>query len=397
MSTWPPFPSPFTTSSSRDEQAFDLDHCDLWTSPVLSLSGYKYYLVILDDFSHFLWTSPLRLKSDTFTTLTHFFAEVSTQFSRPVRALQCDNGREFDNHASRSFFLTSGVQLRLSCPYISAQNGQAERMIRTTTNMICCLLFQTSLPASYWTEALHTATHLLNRLPSKVVKHPTPHFALYGTTTFGCSVVPAIPTPPPLPLTSCLPAPLTASSLATLLTTRGIAVLTSPPIASSSLVMSSSTKMCFPLLAPHHPPISTPSLSLIRVPRHLASHHYPHLAQLQRPLMWSQRPHAYHIWLRHPHSHACLRQARPRRPHLRYARPRRRARPASPTPPSSTTSARALLPRRPRTRGPQRAQPTSPTPPSSIIDAARPCPWPLSRQCTTLSPFTTTPSTLTPW
>jgi hypothetical protein len=51
-------------------QPFDLVHCDLWTSPVLSLSGYKYYLVILDDFCHFLWTSPLRLKSDTFTTLT---------------------------------------------------------------------------------------------------------------------------------------------------------------------------------------------------------------------------------------------------------------------------------------------------------------------------------------
>jgi hypothetical protein len=68
---------PFTTSS-RAEQAFDLVHCDLWTSPVLSLSGYKYYLVILDDFSHFLWTFPLRLKSDMFTTLTHFFAWVST-------------------------------------------------------------------------------------------------------------------------------------------------------------------------------------------------------------------------------------------------------------------------------------------------------------------------------
>jgi hypothetical protein len=125
---------PFTTSSSRAEQAFDLVHCDLWTSPVLSLSGYKYYLVILDDFSHFLWTFPLRLKSDTFTTLTHFFTWVSTQFRRSVRALQCDNGREFDNNASRSFFLTHGVQLRLSCPYTSAQNGRAERMIRTTTN-----------------------------------------------------------------------------------------------------------------------------------------------------------------------------------------------------------------------------------------------------------------------
>jgi hypothetical protein len=119
---------------------------------------------------------------------------VSTQFCRSVRALQCDNGREFDNHVSRSFFFTHGVQLRLSCPYTSAQNGRAERTIRTTTNMIRCLLFQATLPASYWAEALHTATHLLNRLLSKAVSHPTPHFALYDTTPsydhlrmFGCA------------------------------------------------------------------------------------------------------------------------------------------------------------------------------------------------------------------
>jgi hypothetical protein len=63
--------------------------------------------------------------------------------------------------------------------------------------MIRCLLFQASLPATYWAEALHTATHLLNRLPSKAVSHPTPHFALYGTTpsydhlrVFGCACYP---------------------------------------------------------------------------------------------------------------------------------------------------------------------------------------------------------------
>jgi hypothetical protein len=70
-------------------------------------------------------------------------------------------------------------------------------MIRTTTNMICCLLFQASLPASYWAEALHTATHLLNRLPSTTVSLPTPRFALYGTApsydhlrVFGCACYP---------------------------------------------------------------------------------------------------------------------------------------------------------------------------------------------------------------
>jgi hypothetical protein len=72
-------------------------------------------------------------------------------------------------------------------------------MIRTTTNMIRCLLFQASVPATYWAEALHTATHLLNRLPSKAVSHPTPHFALYGTApsydhlrVFGCACYPNI-------------------------------------------------------------------------------------------------------------------------------------------------------------------------------------------------------------
>jgi hypothetical protein len=32
---------PFTTFSSRVEHAFDLVHCDLWTSPVPNISGYK--------------------------------------------------------------------------------------------------------------------------------------------------------------------------------------------------------------------------------------------------------------------------------------------------------------------------------------------------------------------
>jgi hypothetical protein len=61
---------PFPTSSSRATCIFYLIHYDVWTSPVISISGYKYYLLILDDFSHYLWTFPLRQKSDTFPTLS---------------------------------------------------------------------------------------------------------------------------------------------------------------------------------------------------------------------------------------------------------------------------------------------------------------------------------------
>lgn len=140
---------PFNTSFTRATSNFDLIHCDLWTSPVSSVSGYKYYLVILDDCSYFVWTFPLRLKSDTFRTLTNFFAYVKTQFSKTIKSIQCDNGGEFDNTAARTFFLTEGVVLRMSCPHTSPQNGKAEHMIRSINNIVRSLLFQASLPSSF--------------------------------------------------------------------------------------------------------------------------------------------------------------------------------------------------------------------------------------------------------
>jgi len=140
---------PFHLSTSRASNNFDLIHCDLWTSLVLSVSGYKYYLAILDDCSHYLWTFPLKLKSNAFPTITQFFALVSTQFGTTIKAVQCDNGREFDNSNSRTFFLTHGVRLRMSCPYTSTQNGKTERIIRSINNVIRSLLFQASLPPSF--------------------------------------------------------------------------------------------------------------------------------------------------------------------------------------------------------------------------------------------------------
>jgi hypothetical protein len=100
---------PFCSSSHHVEHPFDLIHLDVWTSPVVSVSGSKYCLIILDEFTHYLCTFPLKLKSDTFTTLSNFFAYVSTQFDRTVKIMQCDNGREFDNSSTRIFLLSNGT------------------------------------------------------------------------------------------------------------------------------------------------------------------------------------------------------------------------------------------------------------------------------------------------
>jgi hypothetical protein len=49
---------PFASSTFCADNIFDLIHCDLWTSPVVSVSGHKYYLLIIDDRSHFVCIFP---------------------------------------------------------------------------------------------------------------------------------------------------------------------------------------------------------------------------------------------------------------------------------------------------------------------------------------------------
>jgi hypothetical protein len=221
----------FSSSSSRAEKTFDLLHLDLLTSSVISVSGSKYYLVILDDFTHYLWTFLLKQKSDTFTTLSIFFAYVATQFSCTAKSIQYDNRREFENSSTRTFLLSKGAQLWMSYPYTSPQNGKAERIIRTINSVICTLLIQASLPGHYWVEGLHTAVYLLNHLPTKMISVACPHVTLFGsaprTSTSASLVMHVILiSPPPHPISSPLD-PLDVSPWATLPITKAIAALIS--------------------------------------------------------------------------------------------------------------------------------------------------------------------------
>lgn len=190
---------PFATSNTNVAHPFDIIHSDLWTSPIQSVSGIKYYVLFLDHHSHFLWVYPMRYKHETFSKYLHFANYVKTQFGKDIKSLQCDNGGEFNNSQFHDFFAEKGTTFRFSCPHTSQQNGKSERMIRTINNAIRCLLFQARLPPSYWVEALHTAVHILNLLPSKAIQNKVPFSVLFKKPisythlkTFGCLCYPNI-------------------------------------------------------------------------------------------------------------------------------------------------------------------------------------------------------------
>jgi hypothetical protein len=85
----------------------------------------------------------------------------------------------------------------MSCPYTSPQNGKSKRIIRSVNNVIRTLRIHASLPGRYWAKGLHTATYLLNRLPTTVIQAMCPHLALFGSApsyehlrVFGCTCYP---------------------------------------------------------------------------------------------------------------------------------------------------------------------------------------------------------------
>jgi hypothetical protein len=78
---------PFALNEKRSSFPLQLIHCDLWgPSPILSTSGFRYYVIFVDDHSRFTWFYPLKHKSDFYDTFLRFQKFVENQFSHSIKA-----------------------------------------------------------------------------------------------------------------------------------------------------------------------------------------------------------------------------------------------------------------------------------------------------------------------
>ena len=85
--------SPF---HSRTTGILDLIHSDVsgWMSHV-SLSGYEYYVLFVDDHSRKTWIYFLKTKCEVFKRFQEFKALVETQTGRKIKVLRSNNGVEY--------------------------------------------------------------------------------------------------------------------------------------------------------------------------------------------------------------------------------------------------------------------------------------------------------------
>ena len=104
----------------------------------------------------------------------HLDQAFANQFQTSIQIVKTDNAREFFNTTLGSFFQSHGIIQQSSCVNTPQQNGVAERKNRHILDMSRSLLFQSNVPKKFWGEAVLTATYLINRLPSRVLKLKSP-------------------------------------------------------------------------------------------------------------------------------------------------------------------------------------------------------------------------------
>ncbi|GJX09954.1 retrovirus-related pol polyprotein from transposon TNT 1-94 [Tanacetum coccineum] len=107
----------------------------LGPSRVESMSGCRYFLSIVDDYSRRVWVHFLRHKnevSDKFKSGT----VVKNQIGRKLKKLRTDNGLDFCNQEFNNLCKESGIARHLTVVGTPQHNGLAERMNRTLLNKV---------------------------------------------------------------------------------------------------------------------------------------------------------------------------------------------------------------------------------------------------------------------
>ncbi|KAL4279785.1 hypothetical protein GQ457_03G014780 [Hibiscus cannabinus] len=157
---------PFMKSSNRKTSILELIHTDLMgPTKTPSFSGYRYAMVLVDDFSRYTWIKFLKQKSEALTKFVEFRNVVEKEFGMKIKCIRNDNGGEYMSDDFFQYCSDNGIARQMTCPDTPQQNGVSERKLAHLASMSLSWLHDKHLPREFWAEAMQCACHVINCLP----------------------------------------------------------------------------------------------------------------------------------------------------------------------------------------------------------------------------------------
>nr|GEU74116.1 hypothetical protein [Tanacetum cinerariifolium] len=184
-----------TVPSSKGQ--LNLLHMDLCgPMRVASINGKKYIMVIVTEYSRYIWTLFLRSKDETPEVLKDFLTMIQINLQALVFFVRTDRGTEFLKKTLHAFFKEEGIEHQTSTHRTPEQNGVVKRQNHILVEAARTMLSASKLPLFFWAEAIATACYTQNKsiiIPTheKIAYHiindrkpSTKHLYIFGCTCY---------------------------------------------------------------------------------------------------------------------------------------------------------------------------------------------------------------------
>ncbi|GJW85633.1 retrovirus-related pol polyprotein from transposon TNT 1-94 [Tanacetum coccineum] len=146
---------------------------------VESVNGKKYILVIVDDYSRFIWVKFLRSKDEAADFIIKFLKMIQLRLKVPIRRIRTDNGTEFVNQTLREYYEKVGISHETSVARSPQQNGIVGRQNYTLIEAARTMLIYAKAPLFLWVEEVATACYTQNRSIIRLRHGKTPYELLH--------------------------------------------------------------------------------------------------------------------------------------------------------------------------------------------------------------------------
>jgi transposase InsO family protein len=181
-------------STTRPLEIVNIDLVGPTTTNVLK--GEKYFMLLVDDYTRMTAVFFLKNKSKAFENFKIYKEMVENEMDSRIKCLRSDNGEDFTSNKFMDYYRINGIKRKFFVARTPQQNRVVERKNGTVQEMARTMLMDSKLTDIFWTQTVHIAVHIQNKVMLRNNNNKTPyelwkgrpanvkHFRVFGSKCY---------------------------------------------------------------------------------------------------------------------------------------------------------------------------------------------------------------------
>ena len=166
--------NPHNKETPKASDTIEIIHSDIMGPVNKSINGYRFILVIIDEYSRKSWIFLLKRKSEAIDIVINTLKFLNNQNKNNIKIFKSDHGKEFDNIRIKKFCSENGISKEYSPPYNPENNGLVERFNQTIISSTKTLIFWSKTSDNLWDYAITYDNLIYNKMPHSGIGNKIP-------------------------------------------------------------------------------------------------------------------------------------------------------------------------------------------------------------------------------